>query len=154
MSVGGELRWAVKDSFLRYVRVIAAGTVTVSGGAGEHAEGGFFWPLREARRDDDDLVLEFAGSVRFTAHAGFLDVELRDPQLRLGGALSALSVAAEAGEGRLTIATLVGEGGDALVPRLTEAGVPVFGDVYPAGTEFAPLTARVPRNGPGLPARG
>ncbi|MFT4306597.1 MAG: HtaA domain-containing protein [Microbacterium sp.] len=153
MSDAGELRWAVKDSFLRYVRVIAAGTVTVEGGASEQEDGGFSWPLRAVRREDGALLLEFAGSVRFQAHAGFLDVDLREPRLRLHEGGGELDIAPESAPERLTIAT-IDAAGDALVPRLSEAGVPVFGNVYAVGTELAPLLARVavdPGTGPALP---
>lgn len=143
----GELRWAVKDSFLRYVRVIAAGTVECTG-TQESPDGAFVWPLQAVVRDADALVLEFEGSVRFVAHGGFLDVDLAAPALRLGAESSELSIATPTG--RVVIATVAdGDGAPSglLTPRLTAEGGALFGGVYPADTEFAPLMARVPRPG-------
>lgn len=144
----GAMRWAVKESFLRYVRVIAAGEIGVVGGASEDGSGAFEWPLGKSSRHGKGRELAFAGSVRFVAHGGFLDVDIRDPALRLSPGGGVLSVAGSEPSGRVEIAT-IGEategayGWPALVPRLTDAGVAFFGDVYPAGTELAPIGARV-----------
>lgn len=147
MNEDGELRWAVKDSFLHYVRVLAAGVVDLSDGAAEAADGTFSWPLRSARREDGSLFLGFGGSVRFTAHAGYLDVDLRDPWLLLTPDGGTLSITAEGGSGRTVIAVFdPGSGAEdegTLVPLLTTAGVELFGSVYAEGVAFAPLSARI-----------
>ncbi|MFT4259358.1 HtaA domain-containing protein [Microbacterium sp.] len=150
MTSGGELRWAVKDSFIRYVRVIAAGTTQLDDGAAEAADGAFTWPLASASRDDGQLDLRFSGSVRFTAHGGYLDVDLRDPWLLLSGDSGSLSISPAGGDGRLVIATMnpsaEAAADDALVPLLTAAGAELFGSVYATGTAFAPLTASIRLN--------
>lgn len=126
------LRWAVKTSFVRYVKVIAAGTVEVSGGAVLGADDVLEFPLVTEVEENNNRVLTFGGAARFTAHHGALDVNLTGLRLTLrpdGGDL---------GVDGLILATLP-PGPDPL-PSLTEAGVPIFGNVYPAGTELAPLT--------------
>ncbi|MFC1437204.1 HtaA domain-containing protein [Streptacidiphilus sp. N1-10] len=147
----GALRWAVKDSFVHYVRVIAGGSCEVLDGAEPGTGGAFVFPLLAAEEDGEGRTLSFGGAVRFQAHHGFLDVELRDLQLRLTEGGGALSIRGADG-GRVTVATTapaaaVQEAGllrwPALVPYLTEAGVAVFGDVYAAGSEFAPIDAAV-----------
>ncbi|BCY09713.1 HtaA domain-containing protein [Actinoplanes sp. L3-i22] len=132
----GILRWAVKTSFVRYVRVIAAGTVEVTGGAVLGADDVIEFPLVAAVRVPEGRELSFGGGVRFRAHHGALDVNLTGLRLVLrpdGGHL---------GIDGLVLATL--PPGRELLPTLTEAGVAVFGNVYPAGTGLAPLDTAVP----------
>ena len=145
----GSLRWAVKPSFVRYVRTIAAGSCEAVSGAQEDPDGTFVFPLAEASESTDGWVLSFGGSVRFSAHHGFLDVDLRDPVLAVAPGGAELSIATAEG-GRVVIATAdpvapAERAGPArwegLVPRLTEAGVEVFGNAYPLGSELAPLDA-------------
>ncbi|MBR7833122.1 HtaA domain-containing protein [Actinospica durhamensis] len=147
----GSLRWAVKTSFVHYVRMVAAGSVEVLDGAQASPDGVFEFPLSEASEGASGRVLRCAGAVRFSAHHGFLEVDLRDLELSLSANGGELSIAGPEG-GRTAIATTdplapAAEPGlirwTGLVPRLTEAGVEVFGNVYPAGTEMAPLEALV-----------
>jgi hypothetical protein len=146
----GSLRWAVKPSFVHYVRVIAGGTCEAVDGAELDADGVFEFPLINASPTVDGSVLSFGGGVRFAAHHGFLDVVLRGLELTVTEGGGALAIAARAD--RVTIATvepaLPVEGAGlvrwaALTPRLTEAGAEVFGNVYPVGSELAPLDAVV-----------
>ncbi|MEV6348166.1 HtaA domain-containing protein [Actinoplanes sp. NPDC051851] len=135
----GALRWAVKASFVRYVRVIAAGTVEASGGAVLDAADVVTFPLVTDVLAAGSRVLGFGGAVRYTAHHGALDVTLAGLRIDLGPAGGGLSIVA-GGERRI-IADLPSDGGP---PILTREGVPVFGDVYPAGTGLAPLGLDVP----------
>lgn len=139
----------MKPSFIRYVRTIAGGTCDAVDGAVERPDGSFEFPLRGTAKIDDGWALSFGGALRCSAHHGFLDVELRDLELRLRAGGGTLDIATEPDD-RLTIATIAptvpAQRGNLLswlgiVGRLTEAGVPVFGNVYPAGTELAPLDA-------------
>jgi hypothetical protein len=143
----GSLRWAVKSSFQRYVQVIAHGTCTAIDGAELSDDGVFTFPLAEAGLSAGARLLSFSGTARFEAHHGFLEVTLSGLRLTLGEQGGELSIAGS-GPDRVTIATLapaapVEERGrihwTGLVPHLTEDGCQVFGAVYPAGTEFAPL---------------
>ncbi|MFD7206585.1 HtaA domain-containing protein [Streptomyces sp. NPDC059893] len=145
----GVLRWAVKTSFVHYVTTIAAGTCEVSDGAELDADGVFQFPLAEASEGADGWTLRFGGAAHFFAHRGFLDVELRGLALTLpaGGRGSALGVAAANGEhiALASVASAVPAPGNGvlrwsqLVPSLTEAGSELFGTVYPAGSDLAPL---------------
>ncbi|GAA2592431.1 hypothetical protein GCM10010435_84020 [Winogradskya consettensis] len=147
----GALRWAVKQSFVRYVRVLAAGTCETSGGAELHPGEVIEFPLLAAARAGGRWELNFAGGVRFIAHHGALDVTLSGLRLDLGPDGGSISIAV--GDNRLTIASLPPSEPEerdrslrwqALLPSLTEAGVEVFGSVYAAGIELAPLDAAVP----------
>lgn len=150
MTQHGELRWGVKSSFLRYVRQIAAGTVTTDGGAQESPEGEYSWPLSRSSRENGQLELCFTGSVRFVAHGGFLDVTLRDPILRLAASGGTLSIVDEAGKAK-AIALFAddsdvlapGHTNEDLVPTLTEYGTEIFGGVYPVDTAFDPVIALI-----------
>lgn len=149
----GVLRWQVKTSFVHYVQAIAAGTCEVADGAELDADGVFQFPLTEASRNADGWSLRFGGGARFSAHHGFLDVELRGLELTLptdalGGALGVMTALGD----RLTIATMApadpteGNGvirWQGLVPCLTDAGAELFGSVYAPGSELAPLDALV-----------
>ena len=139
----GRLCWAVKDSFLDYVRGLSDGAIDLLNGCQEAGES-FTFP-RESVEGNAQL---FSGGIRFTGFAGMLDVRLVD--LMIEGeererTLSAL-VGPESIAARVTIATV--ESSDPLTadkpwsgaPRLTFEGTRVFGDVYPVGTELAQLT--------------
>ena len=78
------LRWAVRESLLRYVTVIAGGTCTVDGDAVAGEDGVFTFPLRSAVQEGDDWRLSFSGSVRFEAHHGLMDVLIKDPEVVVG----------------------------------------------------------------------
>ena len=141
----------MKTSFVRYVRTIAAGECEAVDGAQESSDGTYTFPLSEASESAGGWVLSFAGSVRFRAHHGFLDVDLREPVLTLTSDGAELSIATAEG-GRVLIATADPAAPvrpaspvrwEGLVPRLTEAGAAVFGNVYPPGSELAPLDAAV-----------
>lgn len=143
--MSGDLQWGVRPSFLRYVRVLAVGTTRLADGASEIDDGMFAWPLRDVVRGEGELLLQFSGSVRFGAHAGYLDVDLRDPRLRLADGGGDLGVAPE-GEAHITIAKIDAQAAGALVPRLTPDGVEMFGNVYAEGTEFSPLSVQLPKH--------
>lgn len=143
---GGSLAWAIRDSFLRYVTVIARGSFETDG-VELDARGRFVFPLRAAARDGDDWHFWFSGSVRLRAHGGLLDVRIVEPEIVLGLDGGIISTRAETG--LLPIAVLDAVQGEEdgfnrtwqLIPaRLLESGVPLFGDVYPAETEMAPLS--------------
>lgn len=139
----GSLNWAVRDSFLRYVTVIAAGSYTVDGiELDEH--GRFAFPLAQAARDGEQWHFWFRGSVNFQAHHGFLDVTISNPEVTIspeGGLLSTATA-----DGLLHIAKLAGAAPvvsdgdlhwDGISAELLPDAVGLFGDVYPAGTELS-----------------
>jgi hypothetical protein len=136
----------VKTSFVRYVRTIAAGTCEALDGAELGDDGVFRFPLEEASKGPDGWELRFGGRARFHAHHGFLDVDLRRLQPRPtasggvlhteAGVLATLAPAVPVEEDRLVR-------WPHLVPCLTELGAEIFGNVYPVGTELAPLDASI-----------
>ncbi|MDR5701605.1 HtaA domain-containing protein [Agromyces aerolatus] len=137
------LHWAVKESFIGYIRGLEDGAIETFDGC-EQREGGFEFP-GESAKDGEHL---FSGGVRFTGFAGMLDVRLVDPMIEVdgdGARVSALvgpaSIAA-----RVTIATIEATEPPrpgrpwTATPKLTFEGVRILGDVYQVGAELAPLT--------------
>jgi hypothetical protein len=138
----GRLRWAVKESFIDYVRGLSDGTIETFDGC-EAGDGAFVFAGESA----GDGGLFFTGGLQFTGFAGMLDVRLVDPMIEgegVGKTLSAL-VGPKSIAARVAIATIEGaeplRAGEAWIaqPKLTFEGVRVFGDVYQVGTELAPL---------------
>jgi hypothetical protein len=138
----GRLRWAVKKSFIDYVRGLSDGTIEAFDGC-QADDGVFVFPGESA----GDGGLSFTGGIRFTGFAGMLDVRLVDPMIEGDGVdrtLTAL-VGPKSIAARVAIATVEGagplRGGEpwTATPKLTFEGVRVFGDVYQVGTELAPL---------------
>jgi hypothetical protein len=84
---------------------------TIEGGVTEDEDGQFVFALRAVQKGDD-WRLSFAGSVHFIAHHGLLDILIMDPELVIGPEVPT---------------------------QLVTAGVELFGNVYPEGTDMAPL---------------
>ncbi|WAH97432.1 HtaA domain-containing protein [Arthrobacter sp. MMS18-M83] len=147
----GSLTWAVRDSLLRYVTVIARGSYQMEGGATVTDDGAFTFPLRNAVHVGNEWRLSFEGSVRFTAHHGFLDVRIADPEIVTGPVDGVLSVrTGDDGTSTTAVAATgaeeLGRDGTDIVwtanLHLLETGVELFGGVYPVGTDLAPLNIR------------
>lgn len=142
-EASGRLRWAVKESFIAYIRGLEDGAIETFGGC-DAESGVFVFPGESAGHG----ALSFTGGVRFTGFAGMLDVRLVDPMIEgedTDTKLTAL-VGPESIAARVAIATFedtepyrAGEQWTA-TPRLTFEGSRIFGDVYQVGTELAPLT--------------
>jgi hypothetical protein len=151
---GGRLEWAIRETLLRYVLVVARGNCAVAGGVTMDAPAVFGFPLRDAVPDGDRWRLSFEGSVHLTAHHGFLDILIADPVVLLepqGGVLLATTTAGATEQ--TPIARLAGSAPErvdgrmlwpAVVSELLGPAVPLFGNVYPSGTAMAPLAIRVP----------
>ncbi|MFE4504134.1 HtaA domain-containing protein [Rhodococcus sp. NPDC056743] len=153
VAATGRLVWAIRESFVRYVTLIARGEYTVAGGVTEGEDGQFVFPLRRAVQEGDDWRLSFGGSVHFVAHHGLLDVLIVDPELVVGpaGGVLATHVRGDADELIAMVAT------DAAFPavsrkglvwqevptQLVTAGAALLGNVYPKGTDMASLGIRV-----------
>ncbi|HKU12655.1 MAG TPA: HtaA domain-containing protein [Sinomonas sp.] len=124
-----KLIWPIRRSFVGYVRG-SEGTVELGGGATEIEEGFVFQGV-------PGESLAFAGSVRFQAHGGMLDVMIGDPAFAIEGEAGTLSVATAPDGARTTVARLVGirdddpAGGQLL---LTYEGTRLLGDVYAPGS--------------------
>ncbi|MDT2005561.1 hypothetical protein FXW78_13850 [Rhodococcus opacus] len=145
----GTLAWAVRGSLVRYVTLVARGECTIEGGVPEGEDGQFVFPLRRAVQEGDDWRLSFAGSVHFIAHHGLLDILIMDPELVIGpeGGVLATRISGDADEPIAVVSTgpasRAYSGGELVLPevptQLVTAGVELFGNVYPEGTDMAPL---------------
>jgi len=83
---GAGLDWGIKESFRNYIEGhIAAGAITVSGGATRNPDGSFHFPLREGSFDSrtNATVVQFDGTVRMEGHHGALDMTVADPRVEL-----------------------------------------------------------------------
>jgi hypothetical protein len=138
----GLLLWGVKASFLGYVSG-SGGSVALTEPA-IYRDGVFGFP----RTDSGEIegTLSFAGSVRFVAHGGLLDVRLDSPSVTVGDTAS-LSVVTPIGGGpeRIVIADLhaseasVATGELVWLAKLSANGALLFESTYPEGTELDPL---------------
>lgn len=147
------LTWGVRDSFLHYVTAVAHGSVVTGGGATVDEGGVFAFPAVSVDQDGTDWRLAFTGSVRFTAHHGFLDLLLLDPKVVIGPGGGVVVVRTSTESDRVSpVVMLPGVppvlDGDvlewrALPTSLVASAVPLFGDVYPEGTPMDPLGMRV-----------
>jgi hypothetical protein len=86
---GGSLRWAISTSFSNYVTgQIAKGAIDVSNGATR--SGGQFQFGQTVGGDYNAATgvgsVVYRGSVRFTGHAGVLDVTVSNPQISISAA--------------------------------------------------------------------
>ncbi|ALV41875.1 hypothetical protein AU252_12485 [Pseudarthrobacter sulfonivorans] len=149
----GSLTWAVRDSLMRYVTVIAGGSYEIDGPATIDDSGVFTFPLVRAVASDGGWRLLFAGSLHFTAHHGLLDIRIIDPEIVVGPTSGALLARTEVDSTELTAIVELGtatpaQDGDVLVwdavpSKLLGSAVEMFGTVYPAGTDMAPLGIRI-----------
>jgi Htaa len=138
----GRLRWAVKESFIDYVRKLSDGTIETFEGC-EADDGAFVFAGDSA----GDGGVSFSGGIHFKGFAGMLDVRLVDPMIEEDGVDKTLTalVGPKSIAARVAIATVEGAGplraGQpwTATPKLTFEGVRIFGDVYQVGTELAPL---------------
>ncbi len=149
----GSLTWAVRDSLMRYVTVIAGGSNDIDGPASVDGSGVFTFPLVGAVSTEDGWRLLFAGSIHFTAHHGLLDIRIIDPEIVVRPANGTLLARTDVDSAELTAIVELGaatptEDGDLLVwdavpSKLLGSAVDMFGTAYPAGTPMAPLGIRI-----------
>lgn len=152
MSHSTQLTWAIKTSLVEYISALEDGTITVSGSA-EQTPAGFVYSLDAERSNFDPTSLEgtmqFQGSVVFSGHWGMLNIDIRDPEIRIQGTQGILSVLVG---GVLSPATLidfaqlklsgVGSAQD-ITTRLTAGGKSIMGEQYSVGQELSPLRIAV-----------
>ena len=111
-------------------------------------EGGVFtFPLTSVQSEGDDRRLSFTGWLHFAAHHGLLDITIADPEVIIGPGGGVL--VARTGDDYETIMPIVvvdpvlptADGHDLVwktgPTRLLADAVPLFGDVYPEGTDMA-----------------
>ena len=124
---GGSLRWAISTSFSNYVTGdIAHGSIAVSGGA-TRGNGLFQFGQSSStyRAATGTGTVSYSGAVRFTGHAGALDVTIANPQVRITSPSSA-SLYVTSGGTRVDFATLSLAAGTRTTSggAITFAGVP------------------------------
>lgn len=156
-EVQSGLAWGLKASFLDYVER-SGGSVELGGGAGILRSGEYYFELRDSSDFDVATLrgtIRFAGTVRLSAHAGMMSVTIVDPAVTFGDA-TVLDVAgtgeSDGAAPRPPMVQLepllpVVRGDvlvwDAIPARLDPAAVELFNQVYPAGTDFDPVSIRV-----------
>ncbi len=84
----GKLTWGVKESFRTYiVGSIAKGSVTVSDGAKTSGDV-YEWGQESTTAESGIGTTDYFGTVRFTGHAGELDMEFSSPRVHVESASS------------------------------------------------------------------
>lgn len=148
--------WGVRASFIQYVTK-TGGTVTPFRGAGLIPGGLCYFPVVDLGLNPDSgaTLVRGVGGVAFEAHGGALQIQIIDPELRIGPDGGAISFEAmEGGKrlGRVDVVTVAwGEpedDGTVTMWRerptvLTPDGSVLFMN-YEVGTPFEPITLRVP----------
>jgi len=135
--------------FADYVRG-SGGEIAASGGAIVDETGMPSWPLAEAGGFDGTAgELRFAGSVRYLAHFGALDVAVAEPVLRIDGATGAVWIPAPGTPGALLRLATLGwrelpapaRGRAWIGDEVTLSGdaAHLFGGSYPVGMPLDPL---------------
>jgi hypothetical protein len=155
------LRWAIKRSFVQYVRGMPDGRGWVGNGALPIGTDEMFFSLD---RDNSapvgagpaSQVWAFAGDVRFTGHFGLLFVRIARPWLHVDGQTATMTVDDPHGDPAAPRVPLVTARLDTLEVRdgttvcmgvqvrLAEAAVEVFNEVYPAGESFEDFVVQLP----------
>ncbi|MDZ8275051.1 HtaA domain-containing protein [Microbacterium aquimaris] len=74
-STAPGLHWGVKQSFVGYIRGVG-GDIECTDGA-MATDSGYWFPAAETAET------AFVGTLRFRAHGGLLNVDIRDPRLRM-----------------------------------------------------------------------
>lgn len=147
-----HLQWGVKQSFRGYVEG-AGGAITLGGGAERTADGGFKFPVDEAKLAlgaDGKLAGQaiFQGEVTFKAHGGMLSVFLAEPILDCNGDEAVLTVAdtpsrkyrTEVARMDLSAISRDEPGLIVLPTTLSMHGIQWLGDHYPLRTPLDPAT--------------
>jgi hypothetical protein len=149
------LLWAIKRSFVAYVRRMPDGQGSIHDGAVPLGEDTILFPATEATSADGD-TFAFRGDVRFRGHGGMLFVRVAAPVITVRGDRAELSIEdpyARADAERVPLVTLqlvegpAPEGAQVWLGsdvRLTEAGAVLFNDVYQPGEEFEQLSVILP----------
>ncbi|OPF73382.1 hypothetical protein VT50_0228630 [Streptomyces antioxidans] len=158
----GTLEWGVKEGFRNYVTgPIAHGTIEVADGARQAPDNGpFTFTDGTGTYDTSSHAVDttFKGTVRFTGHAGALDLTLADLKVRTEGAsgeITADVTSSGTTSDDVVLVTLdlsgvtpgTGEGGRmtfADIPtELTADGAKAFNDMYQEGQQLDPATLAV-----------
>ncbi len=152
----GKLTWGVKESFRTYITgSIAKGSITISDGAKESGDA-YQWGQESTTATDGIGTTEYFGTVRFSGHAGELDMEFRSPRVRVesssSGSISFVMDGRRVEMVKLDLAdgTRKASGGVVRwtnVPAtLTGAGANAFDDRYDSGTKMDEVSFTIGAN--------
>lgn len=160
VTEGATLRWGFKESFLSYVEGIAQGGWDVTDIEYSYPE--FVWSGGNGKADADAAngMISYGGGIVFHGHDGALDTALNTARIEFAGDVGYIvfdivgttqdGETVDAREVRLVEFSLAGVAAvdgaivlDAIPSTLTNAGAQAFG-TYPAGEEFAPVSATIP----------
>lgn len=131
------MHWMILARFVEYVEGIPDGRLELAGVTRTRSEG-FRFPLT---RVGEPRELRFGGSVRFTAHAGMLDVVIAEPWIALGETSVQISIVdPDDVDQRFVLADGSKFADGMLSPRLTLDGSDLFFARYPVGFEMDPLS--------------
>lgn len=144
MTGAGALLWAVKDSFLEYVRALDDGEISVSRGA-KVVEDRFEFPRESGPAG---AVLRFVGTAALRGHAYLLSTDVRDPWIEFENDDGVVTISGPRdGAPRFTIARFSGvERGQSvwrIQPTLTTDGAYWLGGYYTEGSQLAPIAIRL-----------
>ncbi|KAB1502451.1 hypothetical protein F7230_08420 [Corynebacterium sp. 320] len=156
----GQLDWAVKDSFLNYIKgPIAKGSWTTRGAKDNGS--GFSFTVSKGYVDAEGLGFAAGtGNVTFTGHGGLLKTSISDPTLKFTGGNTAqllVIMSSQDADGNeiqgldgwvhladVTFTSPVTGGGNYIgTPILTSTGAAAFADFYDEGTELADINLSV-----------
>jgi hypothetical protein len=137
------LEWGVLSRFTDYVRLMSDGRVYLEDGVEEVSDGVFAYPLVGSGKQATDTVHMFGGTVRFTGHAGMLNLPLGALEIHLSeGDLCRIFIAdPDEPQTRLLFATGTVSSADnsiRLAPVLEEDGSELYFYRYKAGLELEP----------------
>lgn len=152
-----HLCWGIKSSFLAYVSRMPDGRAYLGSGAAVNERTELLFPLDEEAAAEDG-TFAFGGKVTFSGHFGMLYVQVAEPRIVVRDGEAEMTVVdPESKDGdrvRLVTFALTGPSVEDDVERweaadvsLAPEGVALFGEVYQAGEQFAPLTITVPHHG-------
>lgn len=165
----GSLRWGVKSSFRSYITgPIAKGAISVSNGAA--AQGSSYWFGQSAttwKKDATTSSTTYRGAVRFTGHAGVLDLTFSDPIVRIDSPTQGSLLVRANGRGHVAVGNLALTSGARTATKgsVTYSGVPVtltasgaqlfsYGSsaFYGPGTAMDPVTFTIGKTATSTPA--
>lgn len=144
-----HMSWQVKESFVEYVQQMPDGKITCKDGAIFSEDGEFQFPFSggdDGFSPGGKFQLRFAGEVNFTAHAGMLAVQVKNPWIVADAGRAELTIVDPMDDSqRIPFAELSHRAEAAMESVVTfPAAVGVFaaeilGRVYSVGSEMAPL---------------
>lgn len=87
----GTLTWALKDSFIAYIKgTIAQGSISVEGDGLTHANNTFSWTGATGEFSGTRGAITYPGTIAATGHKGTLDMTIQNPRLAISNNVGTL----------------------------------------------------------------